>query len=363
MRIGEIFGIPIRLHFTLLIIVGFIAWSIGTNVFQLAEMLGMDPSIISSGLQSYFIGMVVAVGLFSSVLVHELAHSLTARGLGVEIEEISLWIFGGMASMGEIPRDPNSEVRISVVGPLTSLAIAAVCFPLSLISPPVFSFILKYLAFINVILAGFNLIPAFPMDGGRVLRALLAKRESYVSATEKAATVGKIFAVIIGITGIFFNFFLVLIAVFIYMGAGQGAQNIMVREVLQGVKAKDIMSKEVKSVPPAMSLREFMDDVINVQHTGFPVVEGGRVVGIITLSDVKEIGQDRLEEGKVEDVMEKDVIHFTPEDSAGNLWQEMARNDIGRFPIISSGELVGIATRTDIIRAFRRLSDLQKYRE
>lgn len=359
-KIGEISGIPIRLHLTLLIVVGYIAWSIGSNVFELAELLRIDPSAISPGFQSYIVGAIIAVGLFLSVLVHELAHSFMARSKGVEIEEISLWIFGGMASMSEIPHDPDTEIRISAVGPLTSLGIGAACFSVGILSPSIVSFVLKYLAFVNVLLAGFNSIPAFPMDGGRVLRAFFAKRESYISATDKAASIGKVFAVIFGIVGILvFNIFFILIAIFIYIGAGQESQNMKVKETLRSVKAEDIMSSEVKTVSPEMTLREFVDRGLEVQHTGFPVTREGEVVGIITLGDVKEISQEKYLELKVKDVMEKDVVYFSPEDSASEVWQEMASKDVGRFPIISDGQLVGVVTRSDIVRAFRRLSEIE----
>lgn len=364
-KIGEILDIPIRLHFTLLIIIGFIAWSIGGNVFEIAGLLGIDPSTISPGFQSYLIGFFAAVGLFASVFFHELAHSVTAMRMGVEIEEISLWIFGGISNMEEIPHEPNLEIKMSAVGPLTSIGIGAICSLIGMVTPPILSFIFLYLGFINFLLAGFNLIPAFPMDGGRILRALFVKRESYVSATNKAASVGKGFAIVLGILGIFIfsNVFFILIAFFIYIGASQEAKTTMVKEVLRDVNAKDIMSKNVITVSPDVTIQEFIDDAFVLQHTGFPVVENGEVLGIITLDDVKELDRDKLKDIKVKDVMEKDLIHFSPNDDVKKLWQKMVENDIGRFPILSEGDLVGIVTRTDIMRSYESLSEIEKYRE
>jgi len=361
-QIGKISGIPVKLHITLLIIIGFVAWSIGSNVFELAELIGVDPPGIAPGFQSYLIGIVMAVGLFVSVLIHEMAHSFTARGMGVEIKEISLWLFGGVANMGEIPREPNLEIKLSIVGPLTSLGIGIICYSLGMISPPVLSFVLVYLGVINIILAAFNMIPAFPMDGGRILRAMFAKRESYVSATNKAASVGKVVAVLIGIFGIFYNFFLILIAFFIYMGASQEAQSIMVQGVLEKIKAEEIMSKDVETVEPHMSLQEFIDHALEVQHTGYPVMEDGKVVGIITLRDAKKIDRSRSNEVMVEDVMEKDVIYFAPGETVNGLWQKMVEEDIGRFPIVFNGELVGMVTRSDILRSFKRLNEIESYK-
>ncbi len=361
-EIGKVSGIPVKLHITLLIVVGFIAWSIGTNVFELAELLGVDPVGISPGFQSYLIGIIMAIGLFVSVFIHEMAHSFTARGMGVEIEEISLWLFGGVSNMGEIPREPNSEIKLSIVGPLTSLGIGIICYSLGMISPSIISFVLVYLGIINFVLAGFNMIPAFPMDGGRILRAIFAKRESYVSATNKASSVGKVFAILIGIFGIFYNFFLILIAFFIYIGASQEAESIMVKEVLRKIKAEEIMSEDVETVSPDISLQKFVDLALEIQHTGYPVVEDDEIVGIITLSDAKKVDQSRLSEATVEDVMEKDVIYFAPEETVDILWQKMMESDFGRFPIVSDGELVGIITRSDILRSFRRLRKIEEYK-
>ncbi|MFP4001829.1 MAG: site-2 protease family protein, partial [Thermoplasmata archaeon] len=188
-KIGRIYGVPIRLHFTLIFIIAFIAWSVGSRVLLLAETLGLPPPDIEIGLQSYLLGVVVAVGLFVSVLIHELAHSILSIKSGFNVDEISLWLFGGVSKMEDIPKDPNLEIKISAVGPLSSIALGVLTFiGGTLAVNDILVFTLLYLSFINFFLAGFNLIPAFPMDGGRILRALLAKRYSYVKATTTAAS-------------------------------------------------------------------------------------------------------------------------------------------------------------------------------
>ncbi|KXA90681.1 hypothetical protein AKJ36_00325 [candidate division MSBL1 archaeon SCGC-AAA259I07] len=364
-KIGEISGIPVRIHITLLIIVGFLAWSIGSNLFQLAELLGIDHTGISPGFQSYLIGIIMAVGLFVSVFLHEVAHSLVARGMGVRVEEISLWIFGGVSNMEEIPREPDSEIKVSVVGPLTSFGIGIICYSIGVFSSGIasLSFIFVYLGVINVILGGFNLIPAFPMDGGRILRASLAKRESYVTATNRAASVGKMIAIMIGIFGIFYNFFLILIAFFIYIGASQESQTIMVREVLQKVKVRDVMSEKVKTVSPDMNLRDFLDYVIRVQHTGFPVVEDEEIIGIITMEDAKKVAKERTSQVDVRDVMEEEVECISPDDDMSEVWQKMSEREVGRFPVLTpEGELVGIVTRSDVMHSFNVLKEIEEYR-
>lgn len=215
-KIGRIYDIPVRLHFTLIFIVALIAWSVGSNVYLIAEMLGVPDPGLPMGWQSYMLGVLIAVGLFISVFIHEMAHSVVSIKSGFPVDEISLWLFGGVSKMDEMPTDPSTEIKISAVGPLSSMAIGATALVTgTLLTNDLLVFIFFYLSFINFFLAGFNLIPAFPMDGGRILRAFLAKRYSYVKATKSAAKIGKIFAVIFGIVGFFINIFLILIAFFI----------------------------------------------------------------------------------------------------------------------------------------------------
>lgn len=363
-KIGSISGIPIKLHITLLFVVGFIAWSVGSNVFQIADLLGIDNIIVSNGYKSYLIGLIIAVGLFLSVFVHEMAHSLTARNFGVNIEEITLWIFGGVSNMDEIPHEPSLEIKISVIGPLMSLILGGLFYAVGLFSP--FSslvFIFKYLGIINVFLAGFNLLPAFPMDGGRILRALLSRNRTYVSATKKSAEIGKGFAIFLAILGIFArNPFFIIIALFVFIGASQEAKTVVVREVLQKVKIEEIMSEDVKVVDPNMDLNEFLDYVFDVQHTGFPVIKNSEIKGVMTLEDAKKVDQHRIHEFKVRDVMEKDVVYFSPNDNVSDLWQDMMEKDIGRFPIVSDSELVGIVTRSDVMHSFKILKEVESYR-
>ncbi|KXB08175.1 hypothetical protein AKJ56_01710 [candidate division MSBL1 archaeon SCGC-AAA382N08] len=370
LKIGEVSGIPIKLHFTLIVIIALITWSIGANLEGFANWLGIEV-VISPGLQSYALGAIMASGLFFSVFIHEMAHSIIAQRMGIKVEEISLWILGGIANIGEIPKDPDSEIRMSVAGPLASLGIGVVSLGIGLISPPTPSLVLVYLGVLNFILAGFNLIPAFPMDGGRILRALFAKREDYVSATQKAATIGKGFAILIAIVGFFYNFFLVIIGIFIYLGTGQEAfrtsqeaEGERIETLLKKVEAKKVMSKPVETVPPDLTVREFLENAMEIQHTGFPVVENEEVIGIITLEDTKKIDEERIDQTQIKEVMEKNVMYFGPEDTLDKIWKKMGEEDVGRFPIISrDGELVGMITRSDIMRAFKRLTELDSLRE
>ncbi len=362
-KIGSIKEIPIKLHITLLIAVGFIGWSIGYRAFEIAELIGVESASISSGFESYVFGFAIAGGLFLSVLLHELAHSLTGMKMGVEIEEITLWIFGGVSNMEEMPREPNSEIRLSVVGPLTSLGIGIGSYLFSLlISYGNLIFFFRYLGLINVLLFGFNMIPAFPMDGGRILRALFAKRESYARATKRAANIGKVVAVLFAIIGIFTNIFLILIAFFVYIGASQESKSVMIRETLENVKVKEIMSEEVKTLSPKDRASKVLEKFMKTHHHGFPVVYKGKVKGIVTLADVKEMSQERLDRIKVKDIMETELICFHPEEDVSKIWKAMMNEDVGRFPIISEKKLEGIITRSDLMSTYEAMQEIDKFR-
>ncbi|MEF8874843.1 MAG: site-2 protease family protein [Candidatus Thermoplasmatota archaeon] len=363
-NIGKVYGIPVKLHFTLIFIVALIAWSVGSNVFLLAEMLGIPDPDIALGWESYMLGVVIAVGLLISVFLHEMAHSIVSIKSGYRVDEISLWLFGGVSKMEETPSDPNLEIKISAVGPLSSIAIGFITFVGgTLMVNDLLVFTLLYLSFINFFLAGFNLIPAFPMDGGRILRALLAKRYSYIKATKTAATVGKVFAVIFGIVGLFVNIFLVLIAFFIYMAASQESQNVLMEHMLSKVSIGSIMSREVKTVEPETTIEEFLEMVTTHQHTGYPVVSGERIIGIITLNDATKVSQDMIHTKRVKEVMETDIVCLSPDDDASKAWKTMTQEQFGRFPILENDDLVGVVTRSDIMQAFQIQTEMSKYGE
>src|SRR4030042_4461521 len=205
-RIGRIFGIPILIHYTFILVIPLFAWIIGSQIALTAGMLNeifqvpVDTTFISAGYVPYLLGTVVALGLFGGVLVHELAHSLVARYKGIKINSITLMIFGGIAYMEEGGPDPKAELPMALVGPIASLVVGLVCMGIAYVVPAVIQnppfagiviFVFGYLGGVNIILFAFNLLPAFPMDGGRVLRAWLAKRMPLHRATKIAADIRK----------------------------------------------------------------------------------------------------------------------------------------------------------------------------
>ena len=365
-RIGRIFGIPILLHYTFILVIPLFAWIIGSQITVTAGMLNeifqvpVDTSLITEGYMPYILGAVVALGLFGGVLVHELAHSLVARKKGIKINSITLMIFGGIASMEEGVPDPKAELPMALVGPLTSLAVGLVCCALVFVVPAITSnppvagvliFVFGYLGVLNIILCVFNLLPAFPMDGGRVLRAWLAKRMPLYRATKIAADVGKGFAIVFGLVGlIFFSPFLILIAFFIYIGASMESAAMKYTFLLQDVTVGDMMSSPVTTVPPTLPLSQVITMMYTSKHLGFPVVDRDALIGMVTLADVNRTSSIDREAMQVRDIMTHNPVTLPPDAPVIEALRIMSARNFGRIPVVQDGKILGIVTRTDIIK-------------
>jgi Zn-dependent protease len=369
LKIGHLFGIPIYLHWTFLLVIPLFAWIIGSQILLTTELIAglfgteITMTLFATGAAPYLLGTAIALGLFAGVLIHELAHSLVARSKGIKINSITLLIFGGVASMEEGLPDPKIELPMALAGPLTSGAIGVVCWVVTYaaaslvvggqMSPElggVLIFFFGYLALLNIILFLFNLLPAFPMDGGRVLRAWLAKKMPLHQATRIAADVGRGFAVFFGIFGfLVFNPILIIIAFFIYIGANQEATMVRYNFLLQDVTVGDVMTSPVQTVPPEMPVAEVMRLMYGTKHLGFPVVDRNDLVGMITLGDVHAAPEVDREAMQVRDLMSKNVLTLPPSAPLTEAMQIMSKTGIGRIPVKQGGNLVGIVTRTDIM--------------
>jgi Zn-dependent protease/CBS domain-containing protein len=364
-RIGRLFGIPILIHFTFLLIIPLFAWIIASQIMDITKMIQfyrvpIDTSLITAGAMPYVLGIIVSLGLFGGVLVHELAHSLIAKKNGIKINSITLLIFGGVASMEEQLPDPMVELPMALVGPLTSLLVGlffsglVYIVPLTITDPAVagvFVFIFGYLAILNIFLFAFNLLPAFPMDGGRVLRAWLAKRMPMHRATKIAADIGKGFAVVFGLIGIIsLSPILLLIAFFIWIGASQETTSVKYNVLLQDIRVGSIMSSPVVTVAPALPVTRVIEMMYATKHLGFPVVDRDMLVGMITVADVHNMPPVDRDAMQVRDVMNRGVIAVAPETPVVDALRIMGSKDIGRVLVVDKDRLVGIVTRTDILK-------------
>lgn len=365
-RIATLIGIPIYLHLTFLLILPVFAWIFATqSVPVLGFTLGFGGQELafvapaSREAVRWTLGTLAAIFFFGSVLLHELGHSWVAkRKYDTPIRAIVLIIFGGISQMEEVPRDPRPEFHIAIAGPLVNFVIGGVGFGALLLPGwdlhPLLgeaALMVGLLVFYNVLLGLFNLVPAFPMDGGRILRAGLARRMSYIRATETATSVGKAFAFAFGIVGLLvFNPFLILIAFFVWLGAGEEERLTKLTLTLEGVWVEDIMTREVATVEQEATVNELLEKMARERHMGYPVVKGG-LIGIVTFNDAANVPPDRRDAVRVGDICKRVVVTVGPRDEAMDAMRLMSRHDIGRLVVMEDGEIVGIVTRSDLVKA------------
>ena len=368
-KLGKLFGIAIEIHHTWFIIFFLVTISLSLSYFpSVAPGLGQ--------LSYWLMGLISAFLLFLSVLLHELSHSLVGTKNGVPMKKITLFLFGGVAQLREEPRNPQVELKMAMAGPLCSLILLIIFsflyFTLKregvMIEARV---VVLYLAVINAILLIFNLFPGFPLDGGRILRALIWKKKKNLRlATLITTRIGKSFAVFLIIIGFWNAFFLrnlqglwlVLIGFFLQQAAESGYQQVVFKNLLRGIKVKEMMKKPVVSVPFDISLSELVDRYFLKYHfKSFPVVDSkGHFLGLVTLQNVKEIPSERWLKVKVGDVMHRELaqISVSPEEEAVEVLDQMIREGIGRMAVLDGKELVGIITRRDIMHLLRIKTDL-----
>jgi Zn-dependent protease/CBS domain-containing protein len=370
LRLFRIVGIPVSVNYTWFIIFGLITWSLASSYFP-----HYYPDVSRSA--HWAMGFFAAVFLFLSVLAHELTHSLIAQREGIEVGEITLFIFGGVSQLLKEPEDPGKELKMAIGGPACSLVLALVFWILSKMTSwnpnlILFTGLLGYLAVINLSLAIFNLIPGFPLDGGRVLRALYWKKTgSLKRATQVASTIGKSTGVGIILLGLFWilggnllgGFWLVIIGMFLRSAAEGGFQQTVMKSALAGVKIKELMSHGVISVPPSLRIDRLVEDYyLTYTHLTYPVTESEKIIGIITLDRVKEVPRDRWAEKTVREVMIaiREEITLDPEGEAVESLQKMIRTREGRLPVVKDGKAVGMVTRRDILNLLEIKTDLGK---
>jgi Zn-dependent protease len=370
--IARIWDIPIRINVSLIVFLPVLAWLIGSGgqieVYAgfLESLTGVvfDVDALTAGNTPWAIGVVAAIGLFVSVTVHELGHSWVALRYGLSIDSITLWILGGMAALSEMPRQWNREFWIAIAGPITSVAVGAVSFVGLLAlgsSLPTLRFVLGWLALMNVLLAGFNLLPAFPMDGGRILRALLARNRTYASATRTAGRIGVVFAIGFAIVGVLsFNVILLLLALFIYGAATTESRTVLVDELLEGLDVGDVMTRDPPTVGSKTSVADLVERIVQDRKTAYLVVNefGDEVVGVVTLEDlrgVREVERDAILVGEVA----REVPRVDPGADAFDTLATLAGTK-GDFMLVADDrDVVGLLSQGDYAHA---LSMQQEFR-
>ena len=355
-RLMRVAGIDIGIHYTWILIFVLLSWSLAQGFFpQLYP--GWDT------ITYWITGVLAALLLFGSVLIHELAHSLVARARGMTVTSITLFIFGGVSNLEEEPEKPKVELAMSIVGPLASLALAGIFWGLVQLvedqqSPP--GGMLTYLALVNAILAAFNLLPGFPLDGGRVLRSIIWDRTgSLVKATNIAATVGRFMGwalIAFGLFQIFAGNFiggiwLAFIGWFLSSSADASRREITLREQLSGVRVRELMTTNPTGISPDTTVAELVSNVFRKQHgRAVPVCQNDQVLGIVTVTDVKELPQEKWGETEVREIMTREPLYsVTPEDDLDTALRLITKHDINQLVVTQGGRCAGLLSRAEIL--------------
>jgi Zn-dependent protease/CBS domain-containing protein len=347
-KIGSAWGIPIELHLTFILLI--------------AAVL-----VLSLPTQQFYTFFLVLF-LFIFVVFHELAHSVIARHYGIKVRKIILYPIGGVSEIEEIPDNPSQEWRMAIAGPLTSLVLGATLLAVSLIiSSQTITFatfagntgnFLTDLAILNILLGVFNLIPAFPMDGGRVFRALLAERLKFSDATRYAVYLGKIFGIAMVVAGFLFpNYFLlILVGIFVYIGASEEAEQTIVSTALAGVRVKDVMQSEIGSVNPQQTLTEALEVMFKNRYHDILVEKEGVLQGVITWTELTKIKPEERSLRRVAEMPLKSISVFEDE-SILEANKIMIREKIDLIPVVNkeaSTKIVGVLTSEAVSEAYEK---------
>jgi Zn-dependent protease/predicted transcriptional regulator len=367
-KLFRIFGFQVAIDYTWFIIFALVTWSLSTYYLP-QRFPGLSPG-------AYWIsGTAAAILLFVSVVLHELSHSLVARRNGLEISGITLFIFGGIAKISSEPRDAKSELKISIAGPLCSIVLAVIFYVISTLVRRVYgvsivSVSLGYLAMINGLLAAFNLIPGFPLDGGRIFRAFIWKKTgNFRRATRMASSVGRafgLFLIFLGILGMLSGAFIaglfyIFIGLFLRQAAELSFEQVIMKDALSGVKVRDVMTEGAVCIDAAATVQEAIDNYFfHYRFRCFPVTRAGRFVGLVTLHDVKDVPREKWRTERIEAAltpMDRE-LHVSPRDEAVDVLAMMLKTGQGRLPVIENERVIGMVTRRDVMTLLQLKTDL-----
>lgn len=366
----SVLGIRIVAHYSWFAIAALIVWALTVGWFP--RVLPDRP------LQHYItLGVITAFFFFASVLVHELMHSIVAVRHGIPVKRITLFLFGGVAEIMSEPPDPSTELRVALAGPAASAVIAAGCWgAVALMGDtpgrPGLQLALAYLAVANTVLLGFNLLPGMPLDGGRVLRAIVWRATGNLRrATRIASSAGQAIAGLIVLAGIAVALFgstiwtglwIIMIALFLRQAADTSYRQLLTREALQGVRLASVMTPEAVTTPPDITLSELIDGYLLRYHfTTYPVMSDGRLVGIITIKAIKQIPREKWGVTRVSEAMIPitAATSLSPDNDIPTALSRMDAAGQSRLPVVNaSGELIGIVSRRDIVGYLQIRSDL-----
>jgi Zn-dependent protease/CBS domain-containing protein len=368
-RIFRILGIPFYLDVSWLVILALLTWTLAEDF----------KSSLGDGQWSFAwvsLGLVTAVSFFACILLHEMGHALVARADGMPVRGITLFLFGGVAELGGEPPSAGSEFRMAIAGPVVSLVLAGIFFGLARLGVSqgwarAATLVLNYLAIINLVVLVFNMVPAFPLDGGRVLRSILwGATGNLRRATYWASTFGQGFAwflIILGIfrllAGDFFGgFWMGLIGLFLRAAAQGSYQQVLIREVLEGEPIRRFMNPQPIVVPPTVDLKHWVDEYVYRYHRkAFPVASDGRLQGFITTQALAQFPRDEWSMHTVGELMRQDVetVSIGPDTDAMQALQKMQRTGSSRLLVTDGDQLIGIVSLKDLLRFLQLKLELE----
>jgi Zn-dependent protease/CBS domain-containing protein len=358
-KIGKIFGIEIGVHWSWIFIFALLTWSFGDKGGVLHQFI---PEWSTE--RRWIVSGIIALIFFSSILLHELSHSLVAKAKGIPVRGITLFVFGGVSNLGREAQSAGEEFQIAIVGPLTSLAIGAVFAVLWAVlrnPAPQASAIAGYLAFINAVIAAFNMVPGYPLDGGRVFRAIVwARNRNQLRATRTAARTGEGVAYLLmagGALQFFWNpiggIWMFLIGLFLRNASASSYEQLLLQTTLEGVSVMELARSDYTPVPPDMTLAALVDQHMLTGHgRAYPVLAGEELLGLITLTDVRHVERERWPETSVYRAMTPvERLHTVSRaETAMHVLQMMAQWDVNQVPVLDGRLLAGIISRGDILR-------------
>jgi Zn-dependent protease/CBS domain-containing protein len=341
-KVGTFAGIDVYVHTTFLILIAWVAYAHWQTEHSVAAAV---------------MGVGFILALFGCVVLHEFGHALTARRFGIKTRDITLLPIGGLARLERMPDDPRQELWVALAGPAVNVVIVAVLFvvlqatgtfmPLDAITMTSGVF-LERLMVVNVFLVAFNMLPAFPMDGGRVLRALLAIRMDYTRATQLAATIGQGMAFFFGLIGLFFNPFLIFVALFVWIGAGQEAAMSQMKSALGGIPLERALITEFRTLSPDDSLAQAVALLLSGSQQDFPVMDGSTVVGILTRADLLKALAGQTLQARVSDVMRREFLVADASEMIDVVFQRLQGHDCRTILVVRRGNLAGLLTMDNV---------------
>lgn len=361
-RLGKLFGIEIQLDYSWLLIFVLVTWSLAD---QYQSVQPAWTTVVRWGL-----ALATSLLFFASVLAHELAHSLVSQAQGVPVPRITLFLFGGAAQISEQPRRARDEFWMALVGPLTSLAVGALCGAVWFVTRDgnqAVNTVAGWLAGINASLAVFNLLPGFPLDGGRVLRAVVwSVTRNLKRATQVAVGGGVLLSwlfILVGLVQVFGGnwadgIWIAFIGWFLQNAAVQEGQATVIQEMLRGHRAREVMTTDFPHVLPQLSLDVFVENVALASgRRCFPVLDGDRFLGLLTLHRIQDVPRDRWRTTHVSEVMlrPEQMVTARPDEGVTEVMEAMQRADVNQVPVLENGKFLGMVTRANIIALLRLL--------